>query len=60
MSHHDSRNEITTDTWLTPKWVMDALGVFDLDPCAAPHPRPWPTASMHYDYSQGMDGLTLP
>ena len=22
-----------TDVWITPKWIMDALGIFDLDPC---------------------------
>lgn len=33
-----------TNTWLTPKWLLDELGEFDLDPCAAPEPRPFPTA----------------
>lgn len=23
------------DTWLTPRWILDQLGRFDLDPCAA-------------------------
>lgn len=23
-----------TDEWYTPKWIIDALGSFDLDPCA--------------------------
>ena len=36
-----------TDTWLTPPYILKALGEFDLDPCAAPEPRPWPTASRH-------------
>lgn len=34
-------------TWLTPPKILDAIGgwqSFDLDPCAAPEPRPWPTA----------------
>lgn len=22
--------------WLTPRWIVDALGTFDLDPCGAP------------------------
>lgn len=33
--------------WLTPPAVLHQLGgwqSFDLDPCAAPDPRPWPTA----------------
>lgn len=25
-----------TNTWLTPKWIIDALGHFDLDPCGYP------------------------
>jgi hypothetical protein len=36
-----------TDTWLTPREIVEALGPFDLDPCAAPNPRPWPTAARH-------------
>ena len=53
-------NRGATDTWLTPKPVVDALGPFDLDPCAAPEPRPWPTAARHYDITKGQDGLMLP
>ena len=34
-----------SDTWLTPPEILLALGPFDLDPCAAPFPRPWPTAA---------------
>jgi hypothetical protein len=29
-----TRSEITTDSWITPKWLIDRLGPFDLDPCA--------------------------
>ena len=36
------------DEWLTPRWILDRLGEFDLDPCA-PAIRPWDTAKMHYD-----------
>lgn len=28
-----------TNTWLTPKWIIDALGPFDLDPCGHPGHR---------------------
>lgn len=28
-----------TDIWLTPPEILSALGVFDLDPCAAPQVR---------------------
>lgn len=33
--------------WITPKWIIDALGPFDLDPCAA-DPRPWDCAGHSY------------
>lgn len=33
--------------WLTPPEILAALGPFDLDPCAAPEPRPWDTADRH-------------
>jgi hypothetical protein len=36
-----------TDIWLTPPDLLRRLGSFDLDPCAAPPPRPWPTAARH-------------
>lgn len=29
------------DTWLTPRWILDQLGYFDLDPCAAELSREW-------------------
>lgn len=35
------------DEWLTPPAIINALGPFDLDPCA-PIIRPWPTAANHY------------
>lgn len=37
-----------TDHWLTPPNILNKLGTFDLDPCAAPEPRPWPTAKNHF------------
>lgn len=46
--------------WLTPPEIIEALGAFELDPCAAPAPRPWATARRHYDITQGQDGLALP
>jgi hypothetical protein len=45
-------------TWLTPREILNALGEFDLDPCAAPSPRPWPTAKRHVELPE--DGLLLP
>lgn len=49
-----------THTWLTPKYLIDALGPFDLDPCAAPMPRPFDTAAnMNSIHDGGVDGLSL-
>lgn len=39
---------------ITPKWIIDALGPFDLDPCAA-FPRPWNCATENL--SEADDGL---
>lgn len=50
-----SRPVAETHVWLTPPEILSALGPFDLDPCAAPEPRPWPTAEFHY--STEHDGL---
>lgn len=45
-----------THSWLTPKWILDELDEFDLDPCAAPIPRPFPTAREMISESE-RDGL---
>ena len=42
-----------TDVWLTPMWVIDALGPFDLDPCGEEHHK---TAKTIYTNS----GLDIP
>lgn len=47
ISAHESRTEDTTDSWITPKWLVDRLGPFDLDPCAC-IPQPWPCAARQY------------
>ena len=47
-----------SQTHLTPKRFTDVLGPFDLDPCAAPAPRPWPTAKSMLSEQDG-DGLKL-
>jgi hypothetical protein len=52
---HTKPNQGITNTWLTPASLVNALGVFDLDPCAAPSPRPWPTALTHIELPE--DGL---
>lgn len=45
-SHHSSN--AGSHVWLTPPFVLKALGAFDLDPCAGPEPRPWATAATHW------------
>jgi DNA N-6-adenine-methyltransferase (Dam) len=42
---------------ITPRWILDALGRFDLDPCAA-DPRPWDCAKR--SYTERDDGLSRP
>lgn len=46
-----------TQVWLTPPHIVRALGPFDLDPCAAPAPRPWATAAAHIAPPE--DGLKM-
>ena len=46
-----------TDVWPTPPYVIEALGEFDLDPCASVD-RPWDTAKSHYTIED--DGLLQP
>lgn len=53
-AHQRSRG--ATDTWLTPPGILYVLGPFALDPCAAPSPRPWPTADHHIELPE--DGLS--
>ncbi len=51
---YDVRSDETTDVWLSPPWLIKALGVFDLDP-SAPKCRPWDMAKHHYTVED--DGL---
>lgn len=49
-----------TDTWITPKWVIDKIGLSDLDPCGflvngKPHVE---TARRYFTESQ--DGFSQP
>jgi hypothetical protein len=41
----------------TPRWIIERLGPFDTDPCAA-DPRPWDCAKVNYTARQ--DGLARP
>ena len=42
--------------WLTPKPIVEALGIFDLDPCGAPG---YSLAEETYQIDSGQDGLEL-
>lgn len=52
-----TRGEHTTDDWITPRWVIDKFGPFDLDPCAS-LTQPWPCARGYYTVND--DGLSKP
>lgn len=56
MAHpYKSRPVADSHVWLTPPEIISRLGTFHLDPCAAPSPRPWPTADRHIELPE--DGL---
>lgn len=44
MGGHTSPSRGGSNDWITPRHVLDALGEFDLDPCAC-DPQPWQTAA---------------
>jgi DNA N-6-adenine-methyltransferase (Dam) len=46
-----------TQAHITPKWIIDRLGPFDLDPAAA-DPRPWDCAERNI--TEAEDGLAQP
>jgi len=54
-SHQSAANK--TDVWITPKFILEALGIFDLDPCSHID-HPWPIGKNQYYLPQ--DGLALP
>lgn len=47
----------STDSWITPREVLELLGHFDLDPCAAMR-QPWATADRML--TERENGLLLP
>ncbi len=56
MGSHQS-HIMQKDEWLTPPYILEALGPFDLDP-AAPIERPWDMAQQHYTTKE--NGLKQP
>lgn len=47
--------EAGTETWLTPRWITEPLGIFSLDPCAHPN---WAIAEQQYVWPES-DGLMM-
>ena len=47
----------TSQSHFTPKWILEPLGPFDLDPCAG-EPRPWDCATLNL--TEADDGLAQP
>ena len=56
-SRAQKNKNVSSDEWYTPKWIIDTLGPFDLDPCS-PAVRPFDTATVHWTKEQ--DGLRMP
>ena len=52
---HTLPNKGATDDWITPKYIIDELGPFDLDPCQS-LTQPWPCANKGYTITD--DGLS--
>ncbi len=48
-------HQISNDEWFTPRFILEKLGKFDLDPCTSKN-RPWPTALKHITKEE--DGLS--
>ena len=53
--HHNPTAK--SEVWLTPPYIIEALGKFDLDPCAAEEFPQW--AAVRY-FTQRADGLSQP
>jgi len=51
------RSSTSSDCWFTPRWLLDALGAFDLDPANSEANR-FPTALTHF--GPDVDGLAQP
>lgn len=57
MGRNFNSNTENCDEWLTPPYILHALGPFDLDP-ASPINRPWDMARKHYTKID--DGMAQP
>jgi phage N-6-adenine-methyltransferase len=52
----NARNE-RSDTWLTPQWIIDKIGLSTLDPCGYCDGAFVRTAENYFSLDQGRDGL---
>ena len=51
-------NNTITDTWLTPKWIIDKIGISDLDPCGyLPDGNPIVVTAKNF-FTESQNGLT--
>lgn len=55
--HPDLGRNVDPDTWLTPRWILDCLGPFDLDPCAAEIAPQWVGCAR--SFTKAENGLLL-
>lgn len=53
--HPELGAQVDPDTWLTPRWILDELGAFDLDPCAAAVNPSWVGAVRAF--TKDVDGI---
>jgi hypothetical protein len=51
-----------SNDWITPKWIIDGIGISDLDPCAFKRNGDVLTVTAWYNYNlqDGHDGLKQP
>lgn len=56
--HPDLGEQVDADTWLTPRFILDKLGKFDMDPCAAAGNPDWVGATI--SITKRDDGLSYP
>ena len=53
----DGPSHTGTDVWITPKWIIDAIGISDLDPCGwLPYGKPLVQTAVKY-FSEADNGL---
>lgn len=55
--HPELGVDVDADTWLTPRFILDSLGAFDLDPCATAQNPKWVAPKC---YTAVDDGLNQP